>query len=433
MLRIIGVEAESIAEQLDIAVGDALVTINGHQIRDLLDFQVYVGQEEVVLEIQKADGELWELDVEKDVADTLGIDFEHPLPDQCGNSCIFCFVHQLPRGMRSSLYVKDEDYRFSYLYGAYVTLSNISEEDLQRIIDQKLSPLYVSVHATDEDLRAKLLGRKAPPILPMLQQLLAAGIEIHTQIVLCPGVNDGAALKQTIDHLLELRPGVLSLAIVPVGLTGHRQHLPALRPPSEKEAGEVLDLLEQVQASALAEQGSRFVFAADELYLKAKRPFPDLHVYEDLPQVENGVGMIPLFRSEAAEVLEEAIPLHLPPVSVLTGVSAAAEVGQFIAALARKTATELRLHVVENTFFGGHVTVTGLLTGHDLLGQLRGEKLGSVLLLPDVLLRDGEDVLLDDMTLPRLEQELGVQVEKMASTPWGLLEALEMMAEEENG
>jgi putative radical SAM enzyme (TIGR03279 family) len=433
MLRITGIEAESIAEQLGIAAGDALLAINGQSIRDLLDFRIYVAKEEIVLDIEKSDGELWELEVEKDAADTMGLEFEHPLPVQCGNNCIFCFVHQLPRGMRSSLYVKDEDYRFSYLYGAYVTLSNIGEKELRRIVEQQLSPLYVSVHATDEDLRARLLGRKSPAILPQIQHLLEGGIEIHTQIVICPGFNDGSALRQTIDDLLQLRPGVLSLALVPVGLTGHRQHLPSLRTLTPAEAAAVLDLVEEVQATALAEQGSRFIFAADELYLKARRPFPALHAYEDLPQIENGVGMIPLFRSEAAEVLAEAIPLHLPPVSILTGVSAAEEVRAFLADLALQTATELRLHVVENSFFGGQVTVTGLLTGHDILRQLRGANLGRVLLLPDVLLRDGEDVLLDNMTLPALEQELGVKVIKMASTPWGLLEELEIMAEEEDG
>jgi putative radical SAM enzyme (TIGR03279 family) len=433
MLRISSVEVGSIAEQLDIAAGDTLLAINGQPIRDLLDFQLYITSEEVVLDVQKADGEHWELEVEKDAPDTMGLDFEHPLPAQCGNSCIFCFVHQLPRGMRSSLYVKDEDYRFSYLYGAYVTLSNIREEELQRIIDQQLSPLYVSVHATDEELRARLLGRITPPLLPILKRLIGSGIEIHTQIVLCPGYNDGNALRQTVDDLLELRPGILSLAIVPVGLTGHRQLLPPLRPLNPAEAAEVLDLVEQVQATALAEHGSRFIFAADELYLKAERPFPPLHTYEDLPQVENGVGMIPLFRHEAAEALAEAVPLHLPPVSLLTGVSAAAEVRRFTDSLALKTATDLRLHVVENNFFGGHVTVTGLLTGHDLLSRLRGADLGSVLLLPDVLLRDGEDVLLDDLTLPSLEQELGVKIMKVASNPWGLLEALEIIAEEEHG
>jgi putative radical SAM enzyme (TIGR03279 family) len=433
MLRITGVDAGSIADQLGIAAGDVLLAINGHKITDLLDFQLHVGKEELLLDIQKADGELWELEVEKDGRDSMGLDFEHPLPAQCGNSCIFCFVHQLPRGMRSSLYVKDEDYRFSYLYGAYVTLSNISEGEVRRIIDQQLSPLYVSVHATDEALRSRLLGRKTPPILPILQQLIAAGIEIHTQIVLCPGVNDGTPLLRAIDDLLRLRPGILSLALVPVGLTGHRQHLPALRTLTPAEAVAVIELVEKVQATALAEQGSRFIFAADELYLKASRPFPPLHTYEDLPQVENGVGMIPVFRSEAAEVLEEAVPLHLPPVSIVTGRSAAEEVGTFVEALARKTATELRLHVVDNNFFGGQVTVTGLLTGHDLLRQLRGAEVGSVLLLPDVLLRDGEDVLLDDTTLPALELELGVRVVKMASTPWGLLEELEILAEEDDG
>jgi putative radical SAM enzyme (TIGR03279 family) len=425
MLEIIGVEPASIAEELELEAGDSVLTVNGHVVNDLLDFQVHAAGEELLLEVRKHDGELWDLEVGKDADADLGLHFEHPEPTQCGNNCIFCFVHQLPAGMRRTLYVKDEDYRFSYLYGSYVTLTNVAEADIERIISQRLSPLYVSVHATDEQLRTRLLGRQGPPILDLLKRFAEAGIEIHTQIVLCPGINDGRELERTIEDLALLCPRVLSLAVVPVGLTGYRQRLPDLRPPTMAEAGAVLAVIHGYQERFLRNFGTRFVFAADELYLKAGLEFPPLTAYEDLAQVENGVGLVPQFRAEAAEVLEEASPLQLPAVATFTGESAKGELARFVADLAAKTGTRIHLYPIRNDFFGGHVTVTGLLTGKDVLRELGGKALGQALLVPDVVLRDGDEVFLDDISLADLERELGVQVIKVASTPWGLLEGLE--------
>jgi putative radical SAM enzyme (TIGR03279 family) len=428
MLQIMEVEPGSIGAELELEPGDYILAINGQPVRDLLDFQLYAATEELLLEVRKKDGELWDLELEKDAPDTMGLHFEHPEPTQCGNNCIFCFVHQLPRGMRSTLYVKDEDYRFSYLYGSYVTLTNIGEGEIERIIAQGLSPLYVSVHATEEQLRQRLVGRPGPPILALLKRLTGAGIEIHTQIVLCPGFNDGRHLERTVEDLQALHPGVLTLAVVPVGLTGYRQRLPELRPPTEAEARDVLATLHRYQERFLRQSGSRFVFAADELYLKAGVDFPPLDCYEDLSQLENGVGMIPLFRSEAAEVLAEAEELPTPPISMFTGESAYPELDRFVRALCVKTGAVIYLHPVHNEFFGGHVSVTGLLTGRDVVGQLRGKPLGEVLLVPDVVLKEGEDVFLDDLSLSDLESELGVRVLKVASTPWGILEAIEELA-----
>ncbi|MEJ2698878.1 MAG: DUF512 domain-containing protein [Desulfuromonadales bacterium] len=428
MLKILEVEPGSIAEELDLETGDYLLSIGGNVIRDILDFEVHGGGEELLLEIQKKDGELWDLEVEKDAEEPLGLHFEHPEPTQCGNNCIFCFVHQLPRGMRRTLYVKDEDYRFSYLYGSYVTLTNIGEAEIERIISQGLSPLYVSVHATEDQLRNRILGRQATPILELLGRLTAANIELHTQIVLCPGINDGPQLERSVEDLQVLYPGVRSLAVVPVGLTGYRQRLPELRPLSSAEAREVLGTLHRYQERFLRDSGSRFVYAADEIYLKAGMEFPPLAAYEDLPQVENGVGLIPLFREEAREVLEEAETLQGVEASTFTGESPAGELARFIGALSEKTGAAIHLHTVRNRFFGGHVSVTGLLTGQDVIGQLRGKPLGKALLLPDVVLREGEDVFLDDVSLTDLERDLGVEVRKVESTPWGLLEGLEDLA-----
>lgn len=430
MLKIIDIHPHGIGEELELEAGDMVLAVNGHPVRDLLDFYLYCADHsQFLLEVQKHQGEIWELHIEKGEDENLGIEFEHPEPTQCGNNCLFCFVHQLPRGMRRTLYIKDEDYRFSFLYGSYITLTNIAEQDIERIITQKLSPLYISVHATDDPLRNRLLGARAPGILPLLKRLVDGGIQLHTQIVVCPGFNDGEHLHQSINDLYQLYPGVQSLAVVPVGLTGYRLRLPQLRVPTSQEAQTILAAVEHYQQRFLAECGRRFVFAADELYLKAGRDIPALEAYEDFPQWENGVGLIALFRREEPEALEAATALRLTNVSLITGESAAAELTRFAQALSRKTGIGIQVHVIRNEFFGGQVSVTGLLTGRDILSQLKGCFLGETLLVPDVLLKEGEDLLLDDISLADLERELGVPVEKISATPLGLVAGLEVMDE----
>lgn len=425
MLEILSVEPGSIAAELGMEAGDRLVSLAGRPVVDLLDVALADQAEDLRIELLKANGEIWLLEFDKDAEEPLGLNVPHPEPEECGNQCLFCFVHQLPRGMRKSLYVKDEDYRFSFLYGAYVTLTNIGEEDVRRIIEQRLSPLYVSVHASDEDLRRNLLGRQGPAILPLLRRLVEAGISLHTQVVLCPGLNDGPALLQTLTDLYALGPNILSLAVVPVGLTGHRRNLPPLRLPTIDEARRTLAMIHDFQEECLRQGGSRFVFAADELYLRAERPFPSIDDYEDLGQLENGVGLIPLFREEADQVLEGVDRLPPGPFSVLTGESAAAEVIRFASALESAAGTKIFVHVIRNEFFGGGVTVAGLVTGRDILQQLRGGELGQRLLVPEVMLRDGEDVFLDDLRLEDLARELNLPTAQFDSSPWGLIEALE--------
>jgi len=425
MVRIEQVYPGGIAAELGLAAGDALVAVNGQPVRDLIDVQLCEREEHFVLDVLRADGEAWELDIEKDAEEPLGCEVEHPEPLQCGNHCIFCFVHQLPRGMRRSLYVKDEDYRFSYLYGAYVTLANIREEELERIIQQQLSPLYVSVHASDAAVRSQLLGKDAPPVLPLLQRLASAGIEVHTQVVLCPGVNDGDCLDRTIRDLYALGPQIATLAVVPVGLTGHRERLFPLRPLTSDEAARTLETIHAFQERFLVERGSRFVFAADELYLQADQPLPPLESYEQLSQVENGVGLIPLFRDQADQVLAVAEPIALASATLVTGVSFAPELERFAARLSARTGVKLSVRAVENRFFSGAVSVAGLVTGADILAQLAGAPLGDAVLLPDVMFRDGEDVLLDDLPLAELERRLGVRTFKVDSSPWGILDTLE--------
>jgi putative radical SAM enzyme (TIGR03279 family) len=430
MLEILSVEAGSIADELGILAGDSLVAVNGEPVNDLVDYLIEEPKESLRIALSRASGDVWALDIEHDADEPLGLVLPHPEPKQCGNNCIFCFVHQLPRGMRRTLYVKDEDYRFSFLYGAYVTLTNLAEEDLQRILNKKLSPLYVSVHAADHMLRQKLLGNPAPDVMPILQQLVAGGIEVHTQVVVCPQINDGEHLAQTCRELVALAPGVKSLAVVPVGLTGHRQRLPELRPHTCQEALELVEWVEATQAELLETLGTRFIFAADELYLKAEKEFPSLSVYEDLSQVENGVGLIPQFRSQANEVLDIAEPLALPPISMVTGVSAVDDIKAFARRLADKCGLDLRVHVIENDFFSGHVTVTGLLTGQDLLAQLADQDLGDILMIPDVMLREGEEVFLDDVSIDELVERFDKQVEVVAADPWGLWDMLDTLSME---
>jgi putative radical SAM enzyme (TIGR03279 family) len=430
LLKINDIHPQGIGEELELEAGDLVIAVNGKPVRDLLDFYLYCAdQTELLLEVQKKQGEIWELHIEKSADEDFGIEFEHPEPTQCGNNCLFCFVHQLPRGMRRTLYVKDEDYRFSYLYGSYITLTNIGEDEIERIVSQQLSPLYISVHATDDQLRHQLLGQKTPAILPLLKRLIDAGIQLHTQIVVCPGFNDGEQLIKTINDLYALSPGIRSLAVVPVGLTGYRQRLPQLRVPTREEAQDILDVVEHFQEAFLAQSGARFVFAADELYLKADCPFPPLEHYEDFPQWENGVGIVALFRQEEKKAYAAAEPLQLREISLVTGESAGAELTRLAAALSGKTGVQIHVHIIRNKFFGGQVTVTGLLTGRDILAQLQGRPLGEALLVPDVLFKEGEDLLLDDLSLIDLERALGVPVEKVLATPLGLLAGLEVMDE----
>ncbi|HEY5674573.1 MAG TPA: DUF512 domain-containing protein [Malonomonas sp.] len=429
MLRIESVEPGSYADELALRAGDRLLAINDREIGDLIDYYQSIEAAQLEIEVLRTDNELWELSLEKEPEEDFGLELEHPKPLQCGNNCVFCFVHQLPKGLRRTLYIKDEDYRFSYLYGSYITLSNLHETDLERIIQQRLSPLYISVHATDDKIRENLLGCPAPPIMPLLRRLADAGIELHCQIVLCPEFNTGEVLRQSIEDLSELYPQVATLAVVPVGLTKHRQNLPELRKLSQAEAAEALSLIHRCQQEYLSQKGSRFVFAADEFYLQAKADFPPLSDYEDLAQLENGVGLIPQFRQQAEEVLLEADPLELDRVTLVTGSSFADELERFAQRLSLRTGVALQVVPIENRLFGEQVTVTGLLSGTDILLQLQGQGLGAAVLIPEVMLKDGGQLLLDDLTLDDLCERLQVPVLPVESSPWGVLEGLERLAE----
>ena len=428
MLEITSVEAGGYAAAMSLEPGDRLLSIDGRPLSDLVDYHQGLATQCLTLEVLRRDREVWELHIEKETEEDLGLAVEHPAPRQCGNHCLFCFVHQLPAGMRRSLYVKDEDYRFSYLYGSYVTLTNLTSEDFTRIVDQRLSPLYVSVHATNPELRRRLLGAEAPEILPLLQRLVSAGIELHCQVVLCPGLNDGAELARTLTDLSGLFPGIASLAVVPVGLTRHREKLPDLAPVDQTCATACLGQVTDFQQQMLKQFGRRFVYAADELYLRAGQDIPAIECYEDLPQLENGVGLIAVFREEQEEVLKEAEPLDLRRVTLVTGHLFAPELAAFAGRLAKRAGVELPVAAITNDFFGDQVTVAGLLTGSDLQQQLAHRDLGDGVVLPAVMFKDDTELLLDDLHSNLLSQRLGTPVIVVDETPWGLLAGLERLA-----
>lgn len=428
MLAIEQILPGSAADAAGIGIDDQLMAIGTRPMNDLVDYHLALAAS-VDLEVllQDAAGGTRVVLVTRRADEDPGIIPRHPEPTRCGNNCVFCFVHQLPKGLRKSLYVKDEDYRFSWLYGAYITLGNIREDELTRIVTDRLSPLYISVHATDDACRRLLLGKSVAPILPLLERLCAAGIELHTQIVLCPGLNDGAVLRQTIDDLRRFWPQIRSLAVVPVGLTRHRQNLPVLAPLNVAQARRVLDLIEEFQALQFQQTGSRFVFAADELYLLAGREVPPVSDYEALWQLENGVGLLASFRSEVAEVLLEAVPLEVKKVSLVTGISFADELRKFAAQLGLRTGVELQVIDIENHFFGPSVSVAGLLTGGDILAALKKNDLGQGVLLPDVIFRQADGRLLDDLNLNDLQQQFDVPLLVVSSDPWGILDGLERL------
>lgn len=420
------VTSGSIAEELEVQAGDRLLAVNGQPLRDLIDYSYYIASDdELLLEIEKPDGELWELEVEREQGESLGLTFLVTQPARCANNCVFCFVHQLPKGLRKPLYVKDEDYRLSFLNGNYVTLANLKPSALSRIIEQRLSPLYISVHATNPVLREQLLGKAGiPPIMGQLQKLADARIAMHAQIVLCPGLNDGTELERTVTDLAGLYPAVQSLAIVPLGLTAHRDKLPQLTPVDGDYARAFITVWEQLAKKLRKKLGEPFLFLADEFYLKAGLPFPPIREYGDFPQIENGVGMVPLFTKEAAQAVRRARPLGAFKATVVTGVSSAGFVGNFLSQLGGKTGLELVPLAVENNLFGSSVTVSGLVAGKDIIAALAGHQIGAALLVPDVMLKEGEGVFLDDVSLEELQRRIGCRVALFDSTPLGFYRAL---------
>lgn len=417
------------AARAGVLAGDRLVALNGVRLRDSIDFHFQAGEGTLRVELER-EGRAASLTIHRREGRDLGVELLPPRPAEistCANKCVFCFIHQLPKGMRKSLYVKDDDYRLSFLHGNYITLTDLPEEELQRIETQRLSPLYVSVHSTDPELRHALLGspRIKGDLLPRMRRLARAGIKMHCQIVLCPDLNDGAHLERSVGELAELHPGVATVAVVPVGLTAHRERLPRLRVHTPEEARSGVKTIEGWQREFRPRLGTRFVFAADELYLLGGLEPPGARDYEGYPLLEDGVGLVRRFSDGFLRALRRVPRAVEPPrsVSVVTGEMFAPR----LTALLEKVAVEglsVTVSPVGNEFFGGNIAVAGLVTGRDILTQLSRLPLGDLVLLPAVALRDAAGVFLDDLTPADLESALGVPIRAVEPTPRALLRAL---------
>lgn len=428
MVEITGVKPASRAEKAGVRAGDRLLSINGHEITDILDYRFFETERRLLLLLSR-DGVSYERELTKPQYDEIGLEFETYLMDKqrsCKNKCIFCFIDQLPKGMRETLYFKDDDDRLSFLFGNYITLTNIDDREIDRILEMRISPINVSVHTMDPALRCTMMkNRFAGEALRHLDRLAAGGIRLNCQLVLCPGVNDGAALEYSLQKLYALGESLLSVACVPVGITRFREGLYPLEPYTRETAGETLDCIERYGEKFLRERGSRTVYASDEFYLIAGRELPPLTFYEDFPQIENGVGMLRDLEDSFLYAIEEAEnPEHPRKVTVPTGLAAHVFLDSMLDELRRKCHNlTIELVPVKNEFFGGTVDVTGLLTGGDVLRALKGRQLGDAVLLPASMLKAQEDVFLDDMTVAELSGALGVPVYRMENTGEAMLAA----------
>lgn len=425
------VQPGSIAAEAGIEPGDVLVSIGGQRIQDIFDYRFLTTEENLLVEVKKKDGEIWEIEIEKDEYEDIGIDFEDSLIDSaksCTNKCIFCFIDQLPHGMRSSVYFKDDDSRLSFLSGNYVTLTNMKPDDIDRIIKYRMSPINISVHATNPALREFMLGsRFAGDVLDKIKRLADGGITINCQIVLCRGINDEEELDRSIRDLAVHYPVAASISIVPVGITKWREGLFKLKPYDKESSAAVISRIEEWQAVLLNKYGSRIAYLADEFYIMSDREVPDYGEYEDFPQIENGVGLIALFKYEFYMYLNNCLPVEgtetagmefrretrheTRHVSIATGVSAYKYIKKLAEELEKRyNNLQVDVYAIKNDFFGENVTVTGLLTGVDIARQLQSSISGSELLLSRSMFKADEEIFLDDYTIEMLENILSVKI-----------------------
>lgn len=426
---IMEVEENSIADDIGIIAGDLLLSIDGQEIHDILDYHFAIRADVLIIDIQKSDGNIWSVEIEKDYDEDLGLVFADILFDRmkvCKNRCIFCFIDQLPAKMRNTLYLKDDDYRHSFLCGNFITLTNLSDNDWEKILTMRLSPLYISVHALQPEVRSMMLGNgQAASIQEDLQRLSEAGIECHTQIVVCPGINDGRILEDTIEGLAQLYPSVASIGIVPVGLTGHREKLSKLRSVSSSEAELLITAIHKNQEIFRRNLGYGLVYLADEIYLKADYPLPETDYYDDFPQIENGIGICRILIDEFAQE-EDNLPTKINErkVFLLTGESALGIWQKIGLRMNRIEGLNFIIIPVKNYFFGGQVTVTGLLTGSDIMAALGNKYRNQEILIPDIIFRDGQDILLDDTKLEDIKEKSGANLKVVTGTAKSIIEAI---------
>ncbi|MGE0882192.1 MAG: DUF512 domain-containing protein [Blastocatellales bacterium] len=443
-IKIIEVETDSLAAELELAAGDRVWTINGKRVRDALDFKfLTAGEEDLTLEVIKADGEEWQIEVDKEESERWGIEFEPMTPRQCGNDCVFCFIQQNPEGSRKSLWVRDEDIRFSFMYGNYSTLSTITKSEIDRVIEQRLSPQYVSVHATDPDLRAYLLGNpKRVDIIAQMKHFIDHGIDIHAQVVLCPGINDGDHLVKTIYDLAELHPGIVSTAIVPLGITDKHKYRDRLVPVNDEFCAEIIDRVSPIQADLKKRLGTVFAFLGDEFYIRAGRKIPPKTHYrivrgaiaeeDEYPQIEDGVGMVRQFFDAHSKRMKQLAKMRDRGEFTLTQakrIYGTLATGLIFYPMLKEAVDEMnntfgtRLHVaeIENVFFGKGVTVAGLLSGVDYLNA-RDQFKGEFLMLPPHCYREHDQKFLDGMTVGELAAELVLPIKRNWNEVLGLHE-----------
>lgn len=412
-----------------IAAGDVLLSVNGNPITDVLDYRFHITEPRLTLVLDTPKGNRT-VHIRKKEYEDIGLEFETYLMDKqhtCRNGCIFCFIDQMPAGMRDSLYFKDDDSRLSFLFGNYITLTNLSEHEIERILEMHISPINISVHTTNPELRCKMMNNRfAGETLQLMNRFAEAGIHMECQLVLCPGWNDGAELERSIHDLAALAPAVKSVAVVPVGLTKHREGLTPLRPFTTEEAAKVIDTVEHFGDCMLAATGERVVYPADEWYLLADRPIPDESFYGEMPQLENGVGLIALLRSQFSEALENTAEVTVKGTDTLlvTGIAAAPLMNELVVQAKEKfPQISARVQAVKNEFFGETITVAGLVTGTDILQQVQPNAAKRIL-IPDVMLRHEGDRFLDDVTPQDLEEKLGMPVVVLPIDGEALLSAL---------
>lgn len=414
--EIIQVEEDSIGKELGIEPGDLLISINDQEIEDIFDYRYLINDEYITVIIRKPSGEEWELEIEKDYDEDLGIEFKESLMDcykSCRNKCIFCFIDQMPPGMRETLYFKDDDARLSFLQGNYITLTNMKDKDLDRIIKYNLEPINISVHTTNPELRCKMLNNRfAGNIMDRLTKIYENELHMNSQIVCCKGWNDGKELDKTIEDLSMYIPYMQSLSVVPMGQTKYREDLVQVEMFNKEDCLNIIRQIEGWQAKFLEKYGTRFVYASDEWYICAGLEVPEYDTYEGFKQLENGVGMVRLLQNEVSEYLENMTgdDRHRK-LSVVTGKLATGVIKKQVEKIQRLFPNvEVNVYTIVNDFFGHDITVAGLLTGQDIIAQLKDKELGDKLVLPSVLLRDGETVLLDDYDIEDIKQQLNIDV-----------------------
>ncbi|OPJ56874.1 DUF512 domain-containing protein [Alkalithermobacter paradoxus] len=407
----------SIADEIGIKEGDILLSINGQKIEDIIEYKFLTCDEYLEVEIENKNKEIYIYEIEKDYDEDIGIEFLNPIIDSaksCRNKCMFCFIDQLPSGMRESLYFKDDDSRLSFLQGNFITLTNMSEKDIQKMIQYRISPVNISVHTTDPELRVKMLKNKnAGNVYDTMKRLAQAGIEMNCQIVLCPGINDNEYLDKTISDLAHLYPYVRSVAIVPVGLTKFREGLEYLQEFNKEMSLELIDKTFDIQNKFLKDLNTRFVFLSDEFYVMADRKRPNYEEYEGFIQLENGVGLMTKFEEEVNKYIKNMyIRLRKPrKVSVVTGKSAYTFIDQICKNIMNNIeGLEINVYKVRNNYFGESITVSGLITGSDIIQSLQNEDLGDALLIPKSMLKADEDVFLDDVTIKDIEEKLKISI-----------------------